>query len=525
MLSAALSAFVVLAVPRGGDLAAHLYRTGLVRHGVLVWDNLWFSGQYPLSSYSLLYYLVAAVVGNAVLGIVGVVASAAIFASIAQREWIAVGRWPARLFAVLLAGQAFTAAYPYDMGLAMLLATLWALQRRRALLAACCTVLTLAFSPLAFVFLALALLALFLRNPRVDRRAIVVGAAGLAAAGLQLAVLRVLPTPGLVYPYGAWRLLVGLAVAALGVAVSLRGRGGRPLASLFLVWAAATIVAYSIPSPVGHNLVRASTFVFPLMLLAASLAEFRPRWLAAAALAGALAANVGPYLTMIPDRSTDPAAGRAFWSPLLGYLAAHRAGDGFRVEVVPTANHWEAYYLPQAGYALARGWYTQLDIGDNPALYRRTLAPSAYRRWLRGAGVRYVVVPRTSLGAVSSRREAALVSSGRSGLREVYSGRTGAIYRLLHAVPILTGPGSPTITALDHRTIAGRLSRPGRYLLRVHYTPYWRITSGSLCLTPAEDGMTELEAFRAGVFSMRAIEAPLEVLGFLVGERSNACRR
>src|SRR6516165_3994952 len=102
LIAAAFSTFAVLVVPRGGDLAAHLYRTGLVRHGVLIWDNLWFAGQYPLSSYSLLYYLFAAVVGNAVLGIVGVVLAAAIFASVAQHEWNRVGRWPARVFAVLL---------------------------------------------------------------------------------------------------------------------------------------------------------------------------------------------------------------------------------------------------------------------------------------------------------------------------------------------------------------------------------------------------------------------------------------
>jgi hypothetical protein len=32
-------------VPQGGDLAAHLYRTLLVRHTIFVWDNLWFAGQ------------------------------------------------------------------------------------------------------------------------------------------------------------------------------------------------------------------------------------------------------------------------------------------------------------------------------------------------------------------------------------------------------------------------------------------------------------------------------------------------
>jgi len=105
-------AFAVTVVPRGGDLAAHLYRTSLVSHGVLVWDNLWFAGQYPLSSHSLLYYPLAALVGNTTLAIVGVVAAAGVFALVAMREWHAVGRWPARTFAVLLAGQVFTAAHP-----------------------------------------------------------------------------------------------------------------------------------------------------------------------------------------------------------------------------------------------------------------------------------------------------------------------------------------------------------------------------------------------------------------------------
>jgi len=60
-----LGAAVLLAIaPPLGDAPAHLYRTLLVQQGVLVWDNLWYGGHYPLASYSLLYYLPAAVVGN-----------------------------------------------------------------------------------------------------------------------------------------------------------------------------------------------------------------------------------------------------------------------------------------------------------------------------------------------------------------------------------------------------------------------------------------------------------------------------
>ncbi len=104
-LAGLVSLLLVAVVPQGGDLAAHLYRTLLVRHAVLVWDNLWFAGQYPLFSYSLLYYLAASVVGNAVLGVASLVLAAVLFASVTMREWGSAARWPARSFAVLATGQ------------------------------------------------------------------------------------------------------------------------------------------------------------------------------------------------------------------------------------------------------------------------------------------------------------------------------------------------------------------------------------------------------------------------------------
>ena len=522
VLAAISSALVVLAVPRGGDLAAHLYRTSLVHHGVLVWDNLWFAGQYPLSSYSLLYYPLAAVVGNAALGIAGVVIAAAIFAAVAQREWKSVGRWPARTFAVLLAGQAFTAAYPYDMGVSMLLATLWALQRRRVGLAVCCVVLTLGFSPLAFLFLALTLVALFLRHPRVDRRAVVVGAAVLLAGGVQLVSLRVLPAPGLVYPYGTWRLAAGLLVAALGAAIAFRGRGGWPLASLFVVWSVATIVAYTIPSPVGHNLVRASVFVLPLVLVAAALAGFRPRSLAIAAIVAALASNVLPYAAMVPDRASSIDAHASFWRPVVRFLGA-RSRPGYRVEVVPTANHWESYFLPAAGIAMARGWYRQLDIADDAVLYARRLTGATYRDWLRAHAVRYVVLPHLALEAIDARREAELIESGAAGLRKVSSSAAATTYELRHPQPMLTGPGPAAITRLRSNEIDGWVGHAGTYLLRVHFTPYWTVRRGSVCTRSGPGGMTQLEAARAGPFALRAIETPIGLVDALFDRSAKRC--
>ena len=64
---------LVLFGPPPGDLPAHLYRTELVRDGVLVWDTFWYAGHYPLLGYSLLYYFPAALVGNDLVALVSVV--------------------------------------------------------------------------------------------------------------------------------------------------------------------------------------------------------------------------------------------------------------------------------------------------------------------------------------------------------------------------------------------------------------------------------------------------------------------
>ena len=145
-LLAALAAVGVVALaPPGGDTAAHLYRTFLVREGVYLWDNLWFAGHYPLASYSFLYYLPAALVGNVPLVVAAVVASAVLFASLAHGEWGDVATWPVRAFAVLAAGPLFTGTHSYALGLAAVLGALRLLQAARPRLSVACAALALGF--------------------------------------------------------------------------------------------------------------------------------------------------------------------------------------------------------------------------------------------------------------------------------------------------------------------------------------------------------------------------------------------
>jgi hypothetical protein len=525
LLASLLAATVALALitlaPPGGDAAAHLYRTLLVREGVHVWDNLWFAGQYPLASYSLLYYLPAALVGNVPLVLGAVVLSAALFAAIAFDEWGETARWPIRAFALLAAGPLFTGTYSYALGLAAALAALRLLQLNRTWPALACAGLTLGFSPLAFVFLCLVLLAAAIARRRLGRQAFAVAAGLGAAAGIELATIALFPSHGR-YPFATLSLVGVLSVSALGAALALRTRGGELIAPFFVLWALVNLAAFFVSTPFGDNLTRIRAFVFPLVLLTASLARFRPRWLAGAALSVALVYNLGPYVIVFPERADSRASQESFWRPALQFLRDNSTPD-YRVEVVPTFDHWEAYWVPRAGFPLARGWYRQLDLASNPELYRTPLDGKTYRGWLSRMGVRYVLLPGTELGPMGAGREATLLRSGRSGLLPVFRSRDWTIYEFTRARPLLTGPGGGTLDRLGHERIAGRTGAAGAHLLRVRYTRYWQVVRGDVCLRPSRNGMTTLVARKPGRFVLALPEKPTVLVRAALGANAAAC--
>jgi hypothetical protein len=505
-LLAALSSLAVVALaPPGGDTPAHLYRAELLDRGVGLWDNLWFAGHYPLASYSLLYYLPASLVGNVPVVVAAAVASGALFAALAHAEWGDAARWPARLFALLAAGPLFTGTYSYALGLAFALAALRLLQLDRTRLGIAAAALSLAASPLAFAFLLLALAATALARRRASP-ALVAALAALVAA--QLVVLALFPSDGR-YPFSPLSLAAVLATCALGAALAARAPNGRVLAAFFAVWALACVAAYAIPTPIGDNLTRLRGLVLPLVLLAAILARFRPRPLALAALAVALVYNLGPDVSALPKRAGDTrTATEAYWTPALDFLREH-ADANHRVEVVPTFGHWEAWWLPRAGFPLARGWYRQLDIAENPELYERPVTRAHYRTWLTRMGVRYVLLPRARLGPLGATEEAELLRSGRSGLVPVFRSADWSIYELRKATPLLTGPAPARLTELTSDRVAGTVGAAGTYTLRLRSMPYWTVERGAVCTARAPDGMTRLVAREPGGFEL-AVGTPLD---------------
>ncbi|HSC49998.1 MAG TPA: hypothetical protein VLD16_07015 [Gaiellaceae bacterium] len=160
----------------------------------------------------------------------------------------------------------------------------------------------------------------------------------------------------------------------------------------------------------------------------------------------------------------------------------------------------------------------------NPGLNRRGLTAAGYRAWLRSVGVRYVLLPRDT-PAAGSVTQARLLKSGTSGLVRVFAGSDGSVYELPDATPILTGPGRSAVTSLSFSGVAGWASSAGSYLLRVHYTPLWRVR-GDLCPTRASAGMTRREVRRPGRFELRAAETAGTVLELVVDgdpRRASGC--
>jgi len=243
LIGAVCALAVVLFAPPAQDLAAHVYRASLVRHGVLLWDNYWYTGTYPLVTYSLLGPVLSALVGVSALVVACTAGSGALFAALAIREWGADARWPSRAFAAAASLPLLPGLDAYVVGVPLALAALVALQRARRGLALACAALTLAASPLAFLFL-LGVAAAVVLSGRGARRTVALIGAGLAALATLEVVVMLVVFPGVgVYPFLVWHLLAVVGLAVAGSMLAFRDHATRPIALLLCGWALASVAA------------------------------------------------------------------------------------------------------------------------------------------------------------------------------------------------------------------------------------------------------------------------------------------
>jgi hypothetical protein len=282
-----------------------------------------------------------------------------------------------------------------------------------------------------------------------------------------------------------------------------RAPGARPLRAVFVAYLVLNLGAFAVHGPLGANTTRLMTLAgLPLLWLAANVGR-RPVRLVIPVLLVASTLQIGPIARQAYAAWVNPSDSAAFWQPAVKFLK--QQGDiQNRVEVVATADHWEAYYLAKRGIPLARGWFRQDDFPQNQVLYAEHLTGFAYRSWLRSLGVRYVLLPNAPLDP-SSVQEAALLRSGASGLDLVKHSGNWTIYSLPDPTTIVSGPpgASGRLLSLAHGQVKFYASAPGRYIVRVRYSPYWTAPQAGVCVAETADGMMNVDVGQQGTVDLQ----------------------
>ncbi|MEQ8833778.1 MAG: hypothetical protein RIB67_04960 [Miltoncostaeaceae bacterium] len=503
LLAGTLALALMLFGPPGGDEAAHLYLTQTWReHGWQLWDNYWYSGRYAQVNYSLIFYPLAAAIGLAGAVAASVAGASAAFAALVRRRWPALAVGPATAFAVLLPLGAIAGTYPFLMGLALALGSLVAMAHRRAGWAVAGVLVTGLAHPLALAFLVVTLAAVASISPGWWRqpRNVAVGVAVGVTCTVHLVLLLGFSGGGSHYPF---RPIDAAAIAGFCVAGLLLTRGvadQRQLRAVFIGYGVLSAVAFLVSSPLGGNAVRLMLLMgAPLLLLPLAARGFRPRGVAVTLVAGVVLWQALPAVAGWQRSVESRAQNEDFWYPVMAFVDQnHRPGE--RVQVVATADNWEAYWMARRGVPLARGWFRQDDFPANAALYA-DLTPQRYRNWLRRTAVRYVFLPDDPLD-YSAEAEAELLRSGESGLEVVAQMGSWTVYEFPEARPIATPEQDITVLQLTGNDVTLRVRRPGVYRLRMHYTPYWHAEGVPACAAPASPWGTRLRVGRAGLVKL-----------------------
>ena len=158
--------------------------------------------------------------------------------------------------------------------------------------------------------------------------------------------------------------------------------------------------------------------------------------------------------------------------------------------MVPTRDHFEARYVAPV-VAIARGWERQLERGATRSSTKKGCR-SPRRAISVGCSGR-----RSPTWRSPTPRSIFAVAEGRllrertpSYLREVWRSPHWRLFAVLDARPLVQPPGRTTRMSSDSFTLSA--PRAGSYLVRVRFTPYWKVTGGSGCVEEAPGGFTEV---------------------------------
>ena len=101
------------------------------------------------------------------------------------------------------------------------------------------------------------------------------------------------------------------------------------------------------------------------------------------------------------------------------------------------------------------------------------------------------------------------------------------IYEVRHPKPIVTGAGEANVFWLWPTRLVFSVSAPGRYRVKVRWSPYWKTSQG--CVWRGSDGTVRLQATQAGLVQLGVdlnVSRGLETLtGLQPAPRLRASRR
>lgn len=494
LVTAALGSVVVLIGRLGPDWPAQEFRGGLAhRVGLQAWDGQWYGG-HALPGYSVLFPLIASLIGAGLTGLGSAIASA----------WLAPRLLPdARgrtayglVAAVWLLGNLLMGEVPFLLGLPFALGALLCVRHHQpvaaAILAAACSL----SSPLTGLFLLLAAAAWW---PDVGWRR----SAPLAGAGCGLIVASLLGVSGGRFPF-AWPGLLGIGIFTLLCWVCAPA-ALRPVRRFALIYAAAALVLFVVPNPVGGDFTRLGQLA-ALPLAAYVLVRHRRRVTALLiGLIAALAWQAIPVASAIARGANDPSSSPEYYAGLLSFLATRDPAAG-RLEVPFTREHWEAAFVAPH-FPLARGWERQLDLQYDQVLYH-PLTAGAYRSWLDASAVDFVALPDVPLD-YGAKAEAAVLARPPDYLQPVWHDAHWTVWRVIDARPLVTGAA---LTRLTTSSVELRFAAPGSAEVKVRASRLWHLDDSDACLGPTPDGWLQVRARSAGLVT---IDASLTLAGVM----------
>jgi len=557
---------LILRGPPGTDVFAHYYYLDVLsHHGIVLWNNFWYEGTYLFANYSITPYLIGQILGLKITEFlvtlvtlsVGFLFSLPNGDSQDQRYFFVT-------FLVIWPFSVESGDLAYLSGVAFAAVSLFAYYSKKRVLYLITTALSITSSPLATGFLAIAVFSIeihrtfsckkegnrALANVFASATAVLTRSYYIVVLEVQVVVVFILElafASSNFYPFFASDAAIIIVFSLLSIVLSLKGLQDdsksknpfiHPLTVGFALYLAISVVLMVIPTPVGANMNKLSEISLPVSLYIATKVMKKVRLRDNAYtnrtvrpyLVGSIALLVlSAYWTYSEVSGPLLDAGQAYrqsqpsyWSPAISFLRAHLK-PGFRVEVVDTPTHAEAYFLPAAQIPIVRGWFRQADFPNNELLYRSNLSDKKYLTWLHNTSAAYVVLTKGPYD-FSAVKEATLLASKESALKEVYSSQDITIYRVPYPLPIVSPNAKVVRVGLE--TIVTKVYSTKTLMVSINFSPFLVPSSG--CLTKSQSGLTLWHNPKVGVDSLHfsfTWRRFLGAIGYSLGVTSNlSCR-